>query len=487
MKITAAERSTTLAVHNPGTADARSSFEALSPEFASRYGGHNARWVNAVSASAFGSEAIATVLPYNTWDRHWPSLGLGGDAIAIGREGWIYPQRYKDSTQSVALLSPQNAITGMFKTLGIEAKLSDPGHIAKQMLEHMGGPWGLHFLANADVLRLLNNMAGATVRKTNEAGSVEQTYERRSARLKEWQDTLAKKRRGSFRDPKLEDYTKRNVIRLGLETTCPHCQGGNWHGLDTVDYKVTCERCLKPYEFPQAQIRAHNENWKYRVIGPFSVPDYGRGSYSSLLTLRVLGSLGTSHGRQMTFSTSMELAFDGVKCEADFVALHRRDHMGELGDPVLVIGETKSFGKGDLIKATDLTKLKKIGKKLPDAVIVISVMRDEFTPSEKKLLKPFVEWGRRANERGLPTNPVVLLTGHELFMDHMVSSTWKALSAPHVNFADYEHTRNLHNLAQATQAIHLGLPSFYESQAAKWKAKAQLKAKRAASKKSGTP
>jgi hypothetical protein len=61
------------------------------------------------------------------------------------------------------------------------------------------------------------------------------------------------------------------------------------------------------------------------------------------------------------------------------------------------------------------------------------------------------------------------LTGHELFVDHLVDVKWKELGAPYSNFTDYEHTRNLFNLAQATQAIHLGLPSFYEGWAAKKK------------------
>jgi hypothetical protein len=78
-------------------------------------------------------------------------------------------------------------------------------------------------------------------------------------------------------------WVMRNVIRLGLETQCPHCNAKNWSTLTAVDYRVTCERCLKPYDFPQAALREHNRNWTYRVVGPFSVPDFGRGSYSALL------------------------------------------------------------------------------------------------------------------------------------------------------------------------------------------------------------
>lgn len=334
--------------------------------------------------------------------------------------------------------------------------------------------WGIRLIAHRDILKLLNDMAGSVRRVSNDADSVEQTFERRSARVKDWFDLIAKLGKGSARDRSVDEYTKRNIIRLGLETVCTHCQGGNWHGLDTVDYKVTCERCLNDYDFPQARLKPHNENWKYRVVGPFSVPDYGRGAYSSLLTLRALEMFSGSHG-DMTFSTSMNLTFDETKCEVDFVALHRKDRMDDPKDPELVIGETKSFGKGDLIDATDLAKLKKVSRKLSGAYILISVMRDDFTVAEKKILKQFVLWARRPNDRGWPTNPVVLLTEHELFVDFMITQAWKKLGGEHAKYADYDHTRDLYSFAQATQVIHLGLPSFYEGWAEKRKRRAQGK------------
>ena len=96
-------------------------------------------------------------------------------------------------------------------------------------------------------------------------------------------------------------------------------------------------------------------------------------------------------------------------------------------------------------------------------------MRETFTVTEKRLLTSFVEWSRRSRDGSRPRNPVVLLTGHELFVDYLVGAKWNELGAPWSNFTDYDHTRNLFNLAQATQAIHLGLPSFYEGWGARQK------------------
>jgi hypothetical protein len=346
------------------------------------------------------------------------------------------------------------------------------------MLEHLGGLWGVHLLADVETLQLLNKMAGGLRRRASETETVEETFERRSAPLKDWSDLIARrKQRRSLPPLELKDFTDRNVIRLGLETECSHCQATNWHTLTTIDYDVRCERCLKAYRFPQASVREQNRNWHYRVVGPFSVPDFGRGSYSALLALRVLARFRLSG--EMTFSTAMNLSFDGVKIEADLVAWQREEKHGGHNRPQLVIGEAKSLGKGDLIKTNDIMRLKAIGRKLPGTVLVISILRDEFSPTEKKLLRPFVNWCRRLDEYGRATNPVLLLTAHELFMEHHVSNTWKSLGGLHAKFSDYQHTRSLDSFSDATQVIYVGLPSFWEWRRVEWEKRVARKRKTA--------
>lgn len=467
LQVIAKERQTDLSLMDDQ--ELRTTFETLEPEFAARYGRGDHRWVNVLKITNYTSRNIAMILPFNTFDRSWPRLGLGGEAIPVGSEGWVFPQRFTNMGQYVSLLNAKDAIVGSLELLGVKAELSEPGHIARQMLEHLGGLWGVHLLADINTLKLLNKMAGGLRRRSNEKDVVEESYELRTASLKEWTDIIAaRKVRHVLSLHSLNDFTKSNVIRLGLETDCPHCSAKNWNTLKDVDYRVTCERCLKLYDFPQADLREHNRNFTYRVIGPFSAPDYGRGSYSSLLTLRVLTRINSSIS-EMTFSTSMNLYFDDMKREVDFIAWWsdervRRDNWRP---PQLIIGETKSIGQGELIVARDLAKLKSVAAKLPGVVIVISVLRDHFTRTEKELLKKFVNWARRVNVHGEPTNPVVLLTSHELTSDDVLSATWDNLGGAHARFAD-ECTRNLLEFANATQQIYLGLPSFHQIRREYW-------------------
>jgi hypothetical protein len=352
-------------------------------------------------------------------------LGMGGDRVIIGSEGWIFAQSYKDWGQYVHLLTPEDAIIGSLQKLGFKASLSDPGHVAKQMLEHLGGLWGVHLLADFETLQLLNKMAGGVRRKANESETVEETFELRTARIKDWTDLISRrKQRQSLPEVQLLDFTNKNVIRLGLESDCPHCQAKNWSTLTAVDYRVVCDRCLKAYDFPQVTLREQNRNWAYRVVGPFSVPDYGRGSYSAILALRVLERFNSAMD-EMTFSTAMNLNIDGKDAEVDFVAWRRANSHDNDKPPQLIIGEAKSAGKGELIKPRDLAQLKAVANKLPGAIIVVAVLRDHFLASEKKILKSFVTWARRLNSFGEPTNPVMLLTSRELFMDHFISATWE--------------------------------------------------------------
>jgi hypothetical protein len=369
----------------------------------------------------------------------------------------VFTQQYKNLGQYVSLLRADEAIVGSFEQHGIKAELSEPGHIAKQMLEHLGGLWGVHLLADLETLNLLNKMAGG---------------HRRSAPIKAWTDLISRRQaKRPYPSDNLASFTTHNIIRLGLETECPHCKAKIWSTLTAVDYHIVCERCLKPYEFPQAGLLSQNRNWTYRVVGPFSVPDYGRGSYSALLALRVLSRYRSAMD-SMTFATAMNLEFDGVQREVDFVAWHAEERMQDTHrPPQLIIGEAKSHGKGELITAGELAKLKTIASKLPEAVIVIAVLRDHFTKAEKAFLKRFVSWGRRVNIYGEPTNPVLLLTSHELTMDHSISSTWKELGGEHAKFSDYDNTRTLFDFADATQRIYLGVPSFHQVRREYWDAR----------------
>lgn len=439
-----------------------STFTTLTPDFSSDQSLSHHGWVNVLKFDRLPTLDFATTLPFNALNRNWPRTLIGSDEVLIGKEGWVFQQNFSRSSEFIHMLSPQQAIVGSLRALGVDAVMSEPGNIAWQMLEQLEGPLGAHIIADIDTLKLLNNMAVSLKRKSNAQDAVEESFSQRTASIKSWHDLLARrKQRQSHNHAEISQYTSSNIIRLGLETDCPHCLFVNWHTLTNIDYSIICERCLKKYDFPQASLRDRNRNFTYRVIGPFSVPDYGRGSYSAILTLRLLALLG-DYSRNITFSTAMNLAFDKEKCEVDLIAWYSSRTYGfeHAVAPRLVIGECKSLGHGELITANDLTKLKLAATKLPNVIIIISVLRDHFTQKELKLLKSFAKWGRRRDSFNEPTNPVLLLTSTELIADFTLQSQWKKLGGRHAEFSKKASFRNLINLCDITQQLHLDLPSF---------------------------
>lgn len=429
-------------------------FQTLSPDFASPYGGSEFRWVNSLMLSETHRESIATAIPFNTFNRSWPKTVVSDEQLIIGSEGFVIGQKFTDWTQSVPLLPMELAVTSYLQTKNIKAELSDPGRIAKQMLIHLGGIWGAYLLADMKTLDLLNSMANSIRRRANEEGALEEIFDGRSASAQIWNAHIeSRKSQNSFPKITLENFTSKNIIRLGIQTECPHCLNKNWSSLSEVDYDLKCERCLKPYNFPQTQINKAHNRWYYRVIGPFSVPDYGRGSYSTLLTLRAIKSIGFQ--TDLTFSMSLNLSFDSKQVEADFIGFYRNSQHDFHTDPDLIVGETKSFGASDLIKDKDITKLKLIAKKLPTAYFVISVLRETFTTNEKVLIKNFIAWMEKQNKSKSDQNRVILLTGAELFLNFSIDATWSKLSGIHKKHSDNRNSSSLNGLSIATQEIYL--------------------------------
>ncbi|MDZ5454864.1 hypothetical protein [Labrys sp. ZIDIC5] len=482
IELTAAERRISLKVDTSGE-QPTTEFETLSPPFAEPYGGRDVRWVNTLSVSGHGIDDIATVFPFNNFDRTWPRLALGGEYVTVGTEGWSFCQRYTRNSQPIYLLSHEVAIIDSLKRFGIKAKLSEPGYIAKQILAHLRGMRGVALLADIETLKLLNVMAGGirvrrkntikTKNKSEDGQDIEseELFDRRSRAVKIWIDHISKRKaRREIFDVTLEKFTERNVIRLGLQTICPHCRMANWHRIDVASYELTCDRCLKSYPFPQASLRRDNKNWAYRVIGPFSVPDYARGSYGSLLALLCISRLRTSLD-PMTFSTALSLEFDGLTREADFVLWYERDSMGDRKTPPqLLIGESKSLGEKDIIDDEDVEKLKSLARKIPNSMLVISILRMDFTDSEKKILRRLVKWGRRLNKYKKPSNKVLLLTGNEIFQSFIsLNSTWEDLGGRHAKYANFESIRDLDSIAEATVGIYLGLESFEQVRFETWR------------------
>ena len=138
---------------------------------------------------------------------------------------------------------------------------------------------------------------------------------------------------------------------------------------------------------------------------------------------------------------------------------------GEREEPVLLLGEAKSFGK-NAIDEDDLAGLREVAARFPGAVLVVSSLRPiaDYSVAELQRLSELALWGRTPTDGWRPRNPVIVLTATELFSDHGIAHAWKELggrAAELVKHASVDLS-DLYVLAEATQKLYLGLPSFYD-------------------------
>lgn len=458
LKLSASEERRTISVKDDSYFHAE--FDSISPKFAETYSGAKSRWANVLTISTQSECNMALSIPYNTFNKNWPFTHWA--EFNNGREGWVYCQDYKDSSQTVKLLKNDEAFTSWFRIQDIKATLSEAGRVAKQMLESLDGFWGLYLFDDENSIKFVNKLANSSrVKSNSDSGEVlEELFEGRAATINEWQAMIAeRKARGAHHRVGLSDYIDKSVIRVGLETKCTHCSANNWHDLDEVSYDIKCSRCLKIYNFPQGNLKKNNQNWKYRVIGPFAVPDYAQGAYASLLTIRFFSRF-QNRDNASSYSTAIDIVSNEKKCEIDF-AIWSSDENGHdvYGEPKLIIGEAKSFAI-NAVTEKDLLKLKMAAKLMPGSILVVSVLKTEFSKDEITLLKSFVDWASEPVSY-LPKHRVILLTGTELF-NEFLENTWREKGEPHSKFADYSHTHGFDALSDATLEIYLGYQPYYK-------------------------
>lgn len=459
VKVTAKEETIDLLIQEDSYLHTK--FKSLSPSFSDKFSGSQKRWANVLTIwSNYEKTNVAVSLPYNTFDKEWP---IQGDRkFNIGREGWVFLQDYEDWNQNISFLENDEAFFKWFKYQGLTVTLSDAGRIAKQMIESLGGLSKLYLFSDANIIQFINKLAHSTRRRTKDGSNdiLEEDFSGKTASIADWQTIISKYNKGwSFRGIGISNYIKSNVIKIGLETECSYCYAKNWHDLDELSYQVKCTRCLKQYDFPQANIKPQNKNWKYRVVGPFAVPDYAQGAYASLLTVRFFTQFRNGH-TPSNYSTALEIQHNGKPFEVDFAIWASDESSHDIHpEPRLIIGEAKSFAH-DAIREKDLEHLKAVAELLPNCVLVISVLKESFSENEIVRLKKFVEWSRESLSFG-PKHWVILLTGTELFNEFLERS-WENKGEPYSNFANFHSMRTLETLSDATLSIYLNEAPYYK-------------------------
>jgi hypothetical protein len=155
---------------------------------------------------------------------------------------------------------------------------------------------------------------------------------------------------------------------------------------------------------------------------------YAGGAYATVLALRAL-----SENAQITYSTGLEIvASPEKKYEIDFAFWHRRRPAFD-GDeePALAFGEAKSFAE-ESFRTRDIERMETLGKAFPGAFLVFATMKDALSKNEKAAIGELALSGREVLKTGQPRNPVIVLTGAEMFSEWHIQHSWENLGGRHI-------------------------------------------------------
>lgn len=438
-------------------------FPALTPNFSEPYGDGNFRWANVVNLKSYESDSYSLLYPANMKDRKIPRLGFGySDKVIVSREGWVIGRRFNSGSNYLTLSDGEQAISEWLKEQKIIAEVSSAGRVAKQMIKGLGGLRNTRLIADPDTIKTLNKMSMQEITLGGTDDEVKRTFQGRTSNIKVWQGLVTRRNKSGFIRVSLENYTDKGVIKLGLGVRCPNCEHSNWYGLDHINYKMECERCLENFKVPQG---AKLPTWRYRVSGPYSVPNFAEGAYSVALTLGMFSSkFRGGMDNKITYSTGLNLSGEVKTCEIDFAFWFTRNEIfGEQAEPRFVIGEAKSFA-AEGFKPKDIESLKIVAKAIPHTVIVLSTMKNNLSQNEAKLLRKLVIWGWKKHN-GKSRAPVIILTGTELFAEFSIRNTWEKKKGRYANEINHSMLDDLENFAIATQRVYLGLDYYKDERA----------------------
>lgn len=422
----------------------------LDPEFDIFYANTSGpRFANEIDSRIYGhDELLAQAIP------------LGGEHLShvigkyslrdwrISKTGPVYLSSHTNWSISYKPPLAESVMKAWFKEKGWEVELSPSGKIAKQMISQLGGIWGIVNLQHEKLIKLFQDL-------NNKGFISENNFKGRISQIVNEDDVWVERERF------IQNLLDRNIFKLGIQLVCPTCSQRTWYSLEAVSNVVQCSSCLNDYKIQS--IGLDDKQWAYKATGTFGLPKQAYGAYGVLLTLH---ALTRDNHDKVTPILSFDAKKGNKEIEADLCLVTEKEFRDEITQE-LIFAECKTYNK---FEKKDFERMKTLAKEFPGAVLVFATMRERLTDTEKRMIKPLVNSGRRHWKAEQMYNPVVILTGTELFSTHGIPHCWKGKEgiAGELEKGKF-YSRNLSDIADATQQIYLDMKPYHEWRAEQWK------------------
>jgi hypothetical protein len=430
--------------------DDRIVVRTLDPKFAFTNSiNSEARFANDVEMRTYGAHgSVAEVVPEGA-DELVRAIGdLDFRSWRFSRNGPVYLSSHLDSSLHLSVPEGEAVFVEWLRQHGWKAELSAPGLIARQLLKQVEGIWGTAFLATDGMIRLLGDLQGE---KTIGLGAL---WGRLSRIANEFGH-------GSTAGGLLQRLVENQVLRLGIEVQCPICTQRSWYSVTQSDYELLCTKCNERFRLPTHHPK--EIQWSYRTVGPFSLPGRAYGVYTVLLAHRFFSVL--LH-LPVTPFLSFNAQKGAEKIEADLALLLKETRFGRTTIETL-FAECKTY---DHFKRDDIDRMLALSKGFPGAILVFATLRKDLTDAEKKLIRPFVNRGRKYWKAERPYNPVLILTATELFAVFRPEQSWQKAGGQHAAWIKKfrRGSLSLLELCDATQQIYLGMKPWQQWLKERW-------------------
>lgn len=424
-------------------------FKTPNPEFELfGFSSEHPRFAVEIDSRVYGSkELLAEVIP------------LGGEQVSravgkyylrewrISRAGPVYLADYPNWTIDYEIPLAEPIMIAWFKERGWKIDISSSGKVAKQMIRHLGGSWGIAQLKQEKLIKLLQELS-------NNGFINENRFRGRISEITNADDRLIT----------TDEYIKRllesEIFQLGVETKCPVCTQKSWYSLKEIDSNIRCSSCLSEYKIQTLNLS--DKKWAYKSFGTFGLPKQAYGAFGVLLTLNLL----VNNRQRSTVLLSFTAQKNHKFIEADLCLIIEKEFRGNAKQEVLFC-ECKTYNK---FEKKDVERMYALSEEFPGAVLVFSTFRTELTTAEKKMLRPLVNKGRKYWKSEETYNPVLIITGNEIFSDRGIPECWKGKDGKAGEIAENRfHPHSISDIADLTQQIYLDMKPYHQWREEQWK------------------
>jgi hypothetical protein len=356
----------------------------------------------------------APVIP---WQQNLGSLvhDFAEEKTFVSRDGIVFPAGEYSSSRFLRVPTSFNIFAALADGLGYHLSLSPGGQTAQQIIKALGGHLAFSniILKSEQLLKYLNRLAHEDVEVDVTNDGTNKKIKKPYAPYKDLKRVLELTAPHDYMtsEAKLSNLVRTKVLRPGLTQECPECHHTSWYGVDDIASNFTCPRCSHGFQFPMSAPPNSND-WGYKVTGPFAAENFAHGSYCVVAAMNLLCH---DEERKATWITSFDMVRKDDKTkkfEADFAMFIAPRSIARSALPAFVIGECKSF---NTFEDRDFKRARQTMDLFPGAALCFATFRDKLSAMEKRRLRAIASVGREYLSHDRQRNPVIILTGKELF------------------------------------------------------------------------